>query len=173
LIDFAEADLTTYFDGQTYDLIVCCEVLEHIPDWEAALLRLVSLLQPGGCLIIHTPHQGRFQASYFGLRRWFRLKEETMPAVGQGHVREGFLPGDFCGLKDLGLSYEVTFTFGPLAMWAHTVFEAYRGRSRYWHVVLTPLLFALGRLDAQWKHRDGGGLLVKAVKVRDSSLAAD
>jgi len=55
-MDFAVADLTAYSARQTHDLIVCCEVLEHIPDWEAALLRLVSLLQPGGWLIIHTPH---------------------------------------------------------------------------------------------------------------------
>jgi SAM-dependent methyltransferase len=130
-IDFALADLTTYSDGKTYDLIVCFDVLEHILDWEVALLRLVSLLRPGGWLVIHTPHRGRFQNSAFGLRRWFRSREETIPAVRQGHVREGFLPEDFCMLEHFGLTYEVTYTFGPLAMWAHTLFEAYRGRSRY------------------------------------------
>ena len=163
-LDFAVADLTTYSDEHTYDLIVCCDVLEHIPDWKAALLRLVSLLQPGGWLIIHTPHRGQFQTSGFGLRRWVNVGKETTAAIGLGHVRDGFLPEDFCGLKDLGLAYEVTYTFGSLAMWAHTLFEAYRERSRYWHVVLTPLLFALGRLDAQWRQCDGAGLLVKAVK---------
>jgi SAM-dependent methyltransferase len=38
-----------------YELIVCTEVLEHVPDWEAAFDNLRALAAPGGRLIITCP----------------------------------------------------------------------------------------------------------------------
>ena len=40
---------------QPFDLIVCTEVLEHVPDWAMAFDNLARLLKPGGWCIITTP----------------------------------------------------------------------------------------------------------------------
>jgi len=41
-------------DG-TYDLVLCTEVLEHVPDWLSAFSNLASLLSPNGMLVITCP----------------------------------------------------------------------------------------------------------------------
>jgi 2-polyprenyl-3-methyl-5-hydroxy-6-metoxy-1,4-benzoquinol methylase len=38
-----------------FDLVTCCEVLEHIPDHETAARNIASLLAPGGSLIATVP----------------------------------------------------------------------------------------------------------------------
>lgn len=55
--EFAVIDLTqqTWPDGRRFDLVVCSEVLEHIPDWSAAVANLTQMVRkhlvitvPGG-----------------------------------------------------------------------------------------------------------------------------
>lgn len=56
--------------SDSFDLILCSEVLEHIVDDESALSELVRVLKTGGCLLISVP---------------------TPPAVfDPAHVREGY-----------------------------------------------------------------------------------
>ncbi|TDU71398.1 methyltransferase family protein [Prosthecobacter fusiformis] len=38
-----------------FDLILCTEVLEHVPDWNTAFANLFSLLKPGGIVLVTTP----------------------------------------------------------------------------------------------------------------------
>jgi SAM-dependent methyltransferase len=159
-LQFDVADVTTYADSRHFDLIICFDVLEHIVDWQSAVRQMVRLLSPGGRLVIHTPHRGRFQSPQFGLRRFRRSAEG---ARSPEHVREGFEPRDFEWLKELGEDYQIAFTFGSLAMWLHTVFEWYRSRSWFWRVVFTPPLYALAIVDSQRNPSDGGGLLVRLV----------
>lgn len=45
-------------DGQTYDVIICSQVLEHIKEDVIALRNLKSLLAPGGVLILGVPNEG-------------------------------------------------------------------------------------------------------------------
>jgi SAM-dependent methyltransferase len=42
-------------DGAGFDLVLCTEVLEHVPDWTTAFVNLSKLLRPGGICIITTP----------------------------------------------------------------------------------------------------------------------
>src|SRR3989339_847855 len=41
--------------GQTYDLITCTEVLEHVPDFDQAMKNLWNFLNPGGILVVTVP----------------------------------------------------------------------------------------------------------------------
>jgi SAM-dependent methyltransferase len=51
------ADLQTYrFPRETFDLITCYNVLEHVPDVEAALNGFCEALKPGGLLLIGAPN---------------------------------------------------------------------------------------------------------------------
>lgn len=72
------ADIThdLSFIGQTYDAIVCCEILEHVTNPFKAVKNLTKILQPGGKLYISVPYQFRihgplpdcWRISEFGLR---------------------------------------------------------------------------------------------------------
>lgn len=39
-----------------FDLVLCTEVLEHVPDWETAFRNLTQLTAPGGHLVVTCPH---------------------------------------------------------------------------------------------------------------------
>ena len=45
------------FESETFDLIICSHVLEHIPDDASAIRNLYSVLKPGGSLIVQVPYK--------------------------------------------------------------------------------------------------------------------
>ena len=60
-------DLTQLpFIDSLFDLIVCIEVLEHVPNWERAISEFHRLLKPCGSLVISTPNK----FSMYGLTRY-------------------------------------------------------------------------------------------------------
>jgi ubiquinone/menaquinone biosynthesis C-methylase UbiE len=46
------------FADASFDCVVCCEVVEHVPREPSPLAELVRLLRPGGRLVISTPDYG-------------------------------------------------------------------------------------------------------------------
>jgi ubiquinone/menaquinone biosynthesis C-methylase UbiE len=45
------------FRDSTVDLVLCTQVIEHIPDDRRAMLELARILSPGGCLVVTTDHR--------------------------------------------------------------------------------------------------------------------
>jgi SAM-dependent methyltransferase len=82
----ASAFALPFADG-TVDLIICSEVLEHLPaDMDRTALECMArALRPGGRLIITTP-------SLEGLRSRSRLRNlgHTQPGTGEYHYRVGY-----------------------------------------------------------------------------------
>ena len=55
---FKKADLSaTGFGDSSFDVIVCTEVIEHVPEYNDVLAEFVRLLKPGGLLIITFPNK--------------------------------------------------------------------------------------------------------------------
>jgi SAM-dependent methyltransferase len=53
---FREADLTNLpFDDESYDVMICSHVLEHVPDDRKALGEMWRVLKPGGQLLVMVP----------------------------------------------------------------------------------------------------------------------
>jgi trans-aconitate methyltransferase len=74
---------------RSFDLVTCCEVLEHIPDDETAALNLASLLAPGGTLIATVPggKMSRFDHA-IGHQRHYRPEELARLLTNAGlHVQ--------------------------------------------------------------------------------------
>jgi SAM-dependent methyltransferase len=76
----AAADaLALPFRDRAFDVVVCSEVLEHIPDHRRAMREIVRVLKPGGDLIVSVP-------------RWWPEKicwtlSRDYHLANQGHVR--------------------------------------------------------------------------------------
>ncbi len=74
------ADVTTLpFQDNSFDLVICSEVLEHIPDDHAAIQELVRVLKPGRNLVVSVPR-------FFPERICWALSDDYHNA-NQGHVR--------------------------------------------------------------------------------------
>ena len=76
----AAADaLALPFAGQAFDVVICSEVLEHIPNHRRAVREIVRVLKPGGTLVVSVPR-------WFPERICWALSREYHQA-NQGHVR--------------------------------------------------------------------------------------
>lgn len=69
------------FADDTFDVIICSEVMEHIPDDAAAAAELARVLKPGGTLAVTVP-------TWFPEQVCWALNDEyRAPFVAGGHVR--------------------------------------------------------------------------------------
>lgn len=74
------ANVTTLpFADEAFDLVICSEVLEHIPDDHTAIQELVRVLKPGGNLVVSVPR-------FLPERICWALSDEYYNA-NQGHIR--------------------------------------------------------------------------------------
>lgn len=86
------------FKKNTFDLIVCSEVIEHVPDPEKAITELYRVLKPGGTLVLTTPNRfWHFSLSianffklrpYQGLENWLGYSELKKKAENAGFIVE-------------------------------------------------------------------------------------
>lgn len=67
------------FASQAFDVVICSEVLEHIPEHQRAMGEIVRVLKPGGTLVVSVPR-------WFPERICWALSREYHQA-NQGHVR--------------------------------------------------------------------------------------
>jgi ubiquinone/menaquinone biosynthesis C-methylase UbiE len=73
LRDPALADRVTYmqadaqnlpFGDRTFDIVISCETIEHVPDERAALREMYRVCKPGGSLYLTTPNYLNFMGLY-------------------------------------------------------------------------------------------------------------
>jgi SAM-dependent methyltransferase len=74
------ADITCLpFQDSCFDLVICSEVLEHIPDHHRAVAELVRVLKPGMTLVVSVPR-------YYPERICWALSNDYASS-NQGHIR--------------------------------------------------------------------------------------
>jgi len=79
-LSVAEADARRLpFPDDAFDVVVCSEVLEHLPDYEGAVDELARVLKPGGRLGVSVPR--------YGPERVCWALSEAYHRVEGGHVR--------------------------------------------------------------------------------------
>ncbi len=67
------------FEDNFFDLIICSEVLEHIPAHDTAALEIIRTLKPGGNLVVSVPR-------YFPERICWAVSDDYRSA-SDGHIR--------------------------------------------------------------------------------------
>ena len=73
-------DITSLpFESESFDCVICSEVLEHIPEHEAALKELTRVLKPRGNLVVSVPR-------YFSERVCWLISSQYSHDEG-GHIR--------------------------------------------------------------------------------------
>ena len=101
------------FEDQTYDLILCNHVLEHIPDDLKAMNELYRVLKKGGKLIAQVPIDGNLEKTYED--KSFTDPKERNRLFGQyDHVRvygeDYYLRLESVGFSFIKVDFQKTLT---------------------------------------------------------------
>ncbi len=166
-VEFLVGDVTKFTSPDSFELVVCVDVMEHILEDEAALRCYSTSLKQGGMLIISTPSdQGGSD-----------VHEEGEGSFIEEHVRDGYNIDDIRE-KCLGNGFskvEARYSYGApgkiswkLSMkWPLLMLQT----SKLFFIVLPfyylisyPIAFVLNMADVRMHHATGTGLIVKAWK---------
>jgi 2-polyprenyl-6-hydroxyphenyl methylase/3-demethylubiquinone-9 3-methyltransferase len=93
LIDYQTGSATQLpFDGSSFEVVSCCDVLEHIPEWGQVIVEVGRVLKPGGLFLFDTINRTLKSKStfIFGLQEWSFTK--LFPR--NTHVWEMFITPD-------------------------------------------------------------------------------
>lgn len=166
-VRFEVGDVTRFQGPDTFELVVCVDVMEHILEDEAALRCYSTSLKAGGMLIISTPSdQGGSD-----------VHGEGEGSFIEEHVRDGYNIDDIRAkcLRNGFSKVEARYSYGApgkvswrLSMkWPLLMLNA----SKLFFIVLPfyyliayPIAFVLNFLDVRMTHPTGTGLIVKAWK---------
>jgi 2-polyprenyl-3-methyl-5-hydroxy-6-metoxy-1,4-benzoquinol methylase len=86
--------------SESFDVIFCCETLEHVPDPCIAVAELVRVLKPGGRLFVSTPNYAGLMGLYRG---YLRLMGRPYTEVGQPINNFTSLPRTLRWIRAAGL----------------------------------------------------------------------
>lgn len=166
-VRFAVGDVTRFTSPDTFDLVVCVDVMEHILEDEAALRCYSTSLRAGGMLIISTPSdQGGSD-----------VHGDDEGSFIEEHVRDGYNMGDLeakC-LRNGFSKVEARYSYGtpgkiswrlsmkwPLLMLNTS--KLFFIVLPFYYLIAYPIAFVLNWLDVHTTRRTGTGLIVKAWK---------
>jgi len=166
-VKFEVGDVTKFTKADTFELVVCVDVMEHILEDEAALKCYSTSLKNGGMLIISTPSdQGGSD-----------VHEEGEGSFIEEHVRDGYNIDDIRAkcLRNGFTKVEARYSYGApgkiswkLSMkWPLLLLQASKLffiLLPFYYVIAYPIAFVLNMFDVRMKHRTGTGLIVKAWK---------
>jgi len=150
---------------EAFDLITCCDVLEHIDDDVTVMKRLRDFLKDEGTLLLTFPSVP--QRKHLGLVKW---REERIGFSNEdyGHVREGYsIEGITTTLKSIGFrEVSCEYTFGFWGTLSFDLFFAIGDNKPNPLIFLMafPFLMLTAMLDLYFPSRQGSALLVVAKK---------
>jgi SAM-dependent methyltransferase len=166
-IKFFEADLTQYREADTYNLIVCVDVMEHIEDDVAVFKNFHASLKSNGVLLISTPSD----------KGGSDVHDDDDHSFIDEHVREGYNIGDirekllYAGFTKIEARYSYGYP-GHLSWllsmkYPITILNASKLffiLLPFYYLITFPFCLILNYLDVNGFHPTGTGLIVKAWK---------
>ena len=153
------------FRDETYDAVVCSEVLEHVEPWRDVVANIRRVLKPGGLLVLTTPNdpkQFSVLDEYAGHVRRFRWAELASGLSGFT-LLDAFTVG-FPLTRAIHWSY--TRIALPLLFKEHAPQEMWRRGSLYERLV-AGVIYRLAQFDDLFNRlKLGTTWVVKARKLR-------
>jgi len=166
-VSFSVADLTTFSDPESYDLILSVDVMEHIREDENVFRNFHKSLKNNGILLISTPSD-KGGSGVHG--------DEDKSFIGE-HVRNGYSIQEITGkLAASGFnSIEAIYTYGKPGNISWHLLMKYPVRMLnasklflillpFYYAVVFPVSMILNIFDLRLTHKKGTGLLVTARK---------
>jgi SAM-dependent methyltransferase len=161
-------DLTQLAAEETYDLVLCVDVMEHIEEDEQVFANFRRALKEGGQLLISTPSdQGGSDVH----------DHEGEESFIDEHVRDGYNIDDIQEkLKKAGFDRtEAYFTYGKPGQMAWrlsmkipilmlNVSKLFFVVLPFYYLITYPFALVLNWMDVRGKHEKGTGLIVKAKR---------
>ncbi len=164
---FSVEDLTRYVRSETFDLILCVDVMEHIEEDEQVFSNLQQSLKPEGMLLISTPsdqggsdvhdHEGESFIDEH-VRDGYNLQEIRGKLGRAGFSRtEAYYSYGKPGQVAWRLSMKIPISWLNISKWFFVLLPFY-------YLLTYPFAFVLNWLDVHFRHNTGTGLIVKAWK---------
>ncbi|MDG5799258.1 class I SAM-dependent methyltransferase [Marinilabiliaceae bacterium ANBcel2] len=169
-VSFEVADLTRYVVSNGYDLILSVDVMEHIEEDEKVIKNFFLSLRKGGVVIISTPSDKGGSDAH---------DHEGEGATGfiDEHVRDGYNIDDIRDkLKQAGflkvyarytygkpgkLSWKMTMKIPVIMLNKSKLFFIFLP---FYYLIVFPIAALLNYFDVIIAHKEGTGLLIKAIK---------
>lgn len=164
-VQAVEADLVTWQSGESYDLILCVDVMEHIEEDRTVFSSFRKMMNPGGYLVISTPsdmggsdvHSGD-ETSFIGehVRNGYGMEEisEKLHTAGFSEVSVGYTYG-----TPGSIAWRLSMKYPVIMLSASKLFFIILP---FWYLAVMPLVLVLNCIDLNRRHVKGTGLLVTA-----------
>lgn len=174
-VRFEVADLTKLSEPDTFNMVLCVDVMEHIEEDELVLRNYFNSLKKGGMLLISTPSdQGGSDVHHHDHDD--NVNDGTRSFVDE-HVRDGYSIQEMTDkMKRAGFSKtEVQYQYGKPGKLAWRLSMKYPivmlNKSYIFFVILPfyylltfPFVLLLNCLDVRGSHKTGTGIVARAWK---------
>ncbi|MCU0460045.1 MAG: class I SAM-dependent methyltransferase [Bacteroidales bacterium] len=168
-VQAVEADLVTWNSGESHDLVLCVDVMEHIAEDRTVFTNFLKMTAPGGYLVISTPSdQGGSDvhsdgdSSFIGehVRDGYSMEEitEKLQTAGYGEVTVSYTYG-----TPGSIAWRLSMKYPVIMLSASKLFFILLP---FYYLAVMPFVLALNRADLGTKHKKGTGLLVIARNSR-------
>ncbi len=171
---FEVADLTRFEEANTYDMILCVDVMEHIEEDEQVFQNFCKSLKKGGMLLVSTPSdQGGSDVHHHDHDH----ENDGSQSFIDEHVRDGYGIEEIAAkMKAAGFTKtEVHYQYGrpgKLAWKISMKFPIIMLNTSYVFFILLPFYYMLffpfalllNYFDVRIQHKTGTGVVAKAWK---------
>jgi 2-polyprenyl-3-methyl-5-hydroxy-6-metoxy-1,4-benzoquinol methylase len=167
---FLNGDLADFHYDETFDVILCSHILEHIQNDVPVIHALYKGLKKNGTLIVYSPTSEHRVLDSLG-RTIHRMVKKSGDVYPHQHVRY-YTAGDLCQkLQQDGFQVvSVIVTYGPYGRLAYDIVTSvqyspfFQWIFPFYLLFIHPFVLTLMWADYSTKNRDGNGLLVVAIK---------
>ncbi len=174
-VRFNVADLTKFVEGDTYNMILCVDVMEHIDEDEKVFSNYYRSLKKGGMLLVSTPSdQGGSDVHHHDHDN--HSGDGSQSFIDE-HVRDGYGIGEIEDkMKRAGFSKtEVYYQYGTPGKMAWKISMKYpivmlNASSLFfillpfYYLITFPFVLILNYMDLKANHKTGTGLIAQAWK---------
>jgi len=174
-VRFDVADLTKFVEGDTYNMILCVDVMEHIEEDEKVFSNYYRSLKKGGMLLVSTPSdQGGSDVHHHDHDN--HSGDGSQSFIDE-HVRDGYGIGEIEDkMKRAGFSKaEVYYQYGTPGKMAWKISMKYpivmlNASSLFfillpfYYLITFPFVLILNYMDLKENHKTGTGLIAQAWK---------